>query len=252
MTPGMKMMMVEKARRESQDNRYRHDESMENRYRYDGDMENRRTRKVDIGYEETRGGYEPESRNRRRYKNGRFAPRQDGGSMEMENTMPWYDDPQRRYDWPRQEDHGMESRYRMNDEGTRMVGFDGRTKGYETTNTMGGQKGREDPQTGHAGTMSHGRKQLDQKTAKEWVQEMGECFTMEETMEALKKRKCKCEPLEFWVIVNAMKSDYPKLAAKYGVDHMDFYADMAVEWLEDRDAKPGKAMNYYNYVVKHE
>ena len=251
MTPGMKMMMVEKARRESQENRYRHDEGMENRYRYDGDMENRRTRKVDIGYEETRGGYEPESRNRRRYRDGRFAPRNDNGSMEMERAVPWYEQAQNRYTGPKYEDRGMENRYRMNDEGGRMVGFEDRNRGYEANYSMGGQEGHSGNMA-HGGAMSRERRHLDQKTAKEWVQEMGESFSMEETMEALKKRKCKCEPLEFWVIVNAMKSDYPKLAAKYGVDHLDFFADMAVEWLEDRDAKPGKAVNYYNYVVRHE
>jgi hypothetical protein len=75
---------------------------------------------------------------------------------------------------------------------------------------------------------------------------------MEQTTKAMHARKLHCDPVEYWVIVNAMRSDYPKLAAKYGVDHMDFFADMAVEWLEDEDARPGKAENYWKCVVNHE
>lgn len=229
MTPGMKMMMMERIR-----------ENMEmpktGGYRM---PENRRDRKVGIDYEETYAGYEPESRGRRRYRDGRYAPRQEmdeGHPMENRYNEPWGERPE----------------YRRNDDGNRMAGFDA---GYQPEHGMrmsgNGEKHRK-PEMGHSEGMEREQKNLDQHTAKEWVEDMGECFTMEETMEALKKRKCRCDPLEFWVITNAMKSDYPKLGAKYGVDHIDFYADMAVEWLEDRDAKPGKAANYWKYIVKHE
>lgn len=246
MTPGMKMMMLDKTRKNS---------GREPEYRKDGEMDGRRDRRVDIQYEEIRGGYEPESRNRRRHQNGRFAPTQED-RMEVIDYMPRSGEPEDRYNGPRYRDEGyrMGGGYRMNEEGNRMVGFDG-GRMYDDGYSMrmhGGGEGESKTMMGHADSMEHGSKHLDPHTAKKWVEAMGECFTMEETMEALKKRKCKCEPLEFWVIVNAMKSDYPKLAAKYGTDHLDFYADMAVEWLEDRDAKPGKAMNYYQNVVKHE
>lgn len=241
MRPGMKMMMLDRARRGN-------DPGMQDR---SGGMENSRNRRFE--YEETRNAFEPENRNRRRYRDGRFAPRNDGGSMEMEDR---YNGPENRYDGPESRHNGPRyayGGYRMNEDGDRMVGFDGGSNAYDNGSMRmhGGESKHSKHQMGHGESKEQERKHLDQETAKEWVEDMGECFSMEETMEALKKRKCKCEPLEFWVIVNAMKSDYPKLAAKYGVDHIDFYADMAVEWLEDRDAKPGKAMNYYNYVVKH-
>ena len=104
----------------------------------------------------------------------------------------------------------------------------------------------------------HG-KTMDRETAKRWVGGMvdenghkGEYYTMEQTNKVLKDRGWHCDPVEFWAAVNAMRSDYVKMAEKYGVHHIDFYADLAAEWLKDPDAKPGKAMNYYNYVVKHE
>ena len=273
MTPGMKMMMMERARQSG-------DPGMNGRH----GMENQRNRRFE--YEETKSAYEPENRGRRRYQNGRFAPRNDGTFMEMENRHDGpenrYSAPENRYNGPRYTDGG----YRMNEDGGRMAGFEGGYDGgrmdydrrmnfqaihqspaaaesfaigsltspaLRATSPQGEVWGS--PKTdrmGHGESHGQEQKHLDQHTAKKWVEAMGESFSMEETMEALKKRKCRCEPLEFWVIVNAMKSDYPKLAAKYGVDHIDFYADMAVEWLEDRDAKPGKAMNYYRNVVRHE
>lgn len=260
MTPGMKMMMIDRARRSETENRYRYDRGMEDRYRYDRGMENRGGRKVEIEYEDTRDSMEPESRNRRRYRDGRFAPRQEDESLEM-SRWPMYPTPRERYEMPenryemaeerretprsRYNGGGQENNFRRDGDGTRMLGFTG---GYSMEMHGGGQAAHK---MGHGGSMEQESRHLDQHTAKEWVEDIGECFSMEETMEALKKRKCKCEPLEFWVMVNAMKSDYPKLAAKYGVDHLDFYADMAVEWLEDRDAKPGKAMNYWKHIVKH-
>ena len=225
MTPGMKMMMLERVREKPE---------MPRTGGYP-EPENRRDRKVGIDYEETYAGYEPESRNRRRYRDGRYAPRQEMDGyypMESRYNEPWGERPE----------------YRRNDDGNRMAGFD---MGYDMK-SHGDTRKQSKTEMGHGESMEHNMKNLDQHTAKEWVENMGECFTMEETMEALKKRKCRCDPLEFWVITNAMKSDYPKLGAKYGVDHIDFYADMAVEWLEDRDAKPGKAANYWKYIVKHE
>lgn len=252
MTPGMKMMMLDKARKSGET------PGMNYRYGMDEQPMNRGYKRKSNGrFAPHSGGTEMEIENRFRDRRerehhdpGRHAPmraRYDGGSMggyEMTDRMPpAYDmEPEGRYNGPRYRDDG----YRMNEDGGRMAGFDG---GYGMR-MHSGAGGQSKAMIGHA--ESHESKHLDQKTAKKWVEAMGESFPMEETMEALKQRKCRCEPLEFWVIVNAMKSDYPKLAAKYGVDHIDFYADMAVEWLEDRDAKPGKAMNYYRNVVRHE
>jgi hypothetical protein len=111
---------------------------------------------------------------------------------------------------------------------------------------------------GHAYMKEHHGKVMDRATAKEWVDSMedghghhGMYYTIEQTNQVLKSRNWNCDPVEFWAIMNAVRSDYGKVAEQNGVDHMDFYADLAGAWLKDPDAKPGKAMNYYNYVVKH-
>ena len=57
---------------------------------------------------------------------------------------------------------------------------------------------------------------------------------------------------EFWAAMNMMYSDYAPAGLKYGVDRPEFYADLAKEFLFDKDG-PGpsaKLSAYYNAVVK--
>lgn len=58
--------------------------------------------------------------------------------------------------------------------------------------------------------------------------------------------------LEMYAIMNAMYADYHHVAKKFGVDRDEFYACMAKAWLEDADAVPDKAAQYYAHVVNHE
>lgn len=59
------------------------------------------------------------------------------------------------------------------------------------------------------------------------------------------------EMAEFWAVLNATYSDVSKVAKKYNVDRSDFYANLAKAlFLEDEDAKPGKPMLYYEYLVE--
>jgi hypothetical protein len=55
---------------------------------------------------------------------------------------------------------------------------------------------------------------------------------------------------EFYAIINAMYSDYSKVAKKHGVDRPEFYADLAKAWLNDEDAMEGKAALYYECIVR--
>ena len=56
--------------------------------------------------------------------------------------------------------------------------------------------------------------------------------------------------IEFYAIINAMAADYGKVAKKFSVDKVDFYAELAKAWMDDEDAVPGKAAAYYEYIVK--
>lgn len=60
---------------------------------------------------------------------------------------------------------------------------------------------------------------------------------------------------EDWhITMNAMYSDYSKVADKYGVGMAEFYADMAKAFLFDKDAASPKAKleGYYHGVVERE
>lgn len=58
--------------------------------------------------------------------------------------------------------------------------------------------------------------------------------------------------IEFFAVMNALYSDYCKVAKKYGVDKVDFWADLAKAFMHDKDAEPGKVALYYECIAKHD
>lgn len=97
---------------------------------------------------------------------------------------------------------------------------------------------------------------LTQVQARSWVSGMenadgttGAHWTMEKTEEVRKQCGIPCEPLEFWVAMNMIHSDYCKVAEKLGVNNLEFYACMAKAFLEDKDARPDKLARYHEYIA---
>lgn len=180
---------------------------------------------------EQRDRYDVDQR-RRRYDNGRFAPRN-----EMDGDM----------DMAGEEMSGGEEMYggAMN-----VIGFDTRTRMGGSKKKSGGQK---------RGYASGGEgEEFDEKKAREWTHRMknadgtqGEKWSMEQARQVMMQRGIKAEPAEFYAILNAMYSDYSKVAQKHGVSGIDFFADLAKAWLDDEDAVEDKAAMYYECVVKH-
>lgn len=58
--------------------------------------------------------------------------------------------------------------------------------------------------------------------------------------------------VEFYAVMNALYTDYCKVAKKYGVDKVDFWADLAKAFMHDKDAGEGKVKKYYEYIAKHD
>lgn len=58
--------------------------------------------------------------------------------------------------------------------------------------------------------------------------------------------------VEFWLVVNMMKSDYQDMGAKYAGNAVDFYAGLAKDWLHDKDAVPNKLKMYKKYIAQKE
>lgn len=104
---------------------------------------------------------------------------------------------------------------------------------------------------------------LTPERAKAWVESMegtdperkkGGRWTMEEAKTLAKKAGWTLEGdklAEFYAIINAMYSDFFQVAQKYGVAAPEFFVDLAKAWIDDKDAKEGKAGLYWKYVVKH-
>lgn len=79
----------------------------------------------------------------------------------------------------------------------------------------------------------------------------GAHWNMEQSKQVMAQRGIECDPVEFWVALNAMYSDYAMVAKELGVNTIDFYAKMAKAFLDDEDAMPNKLTRYYEHVVKH-
>lgn len=104
------------------------------------------------------------------------------------------------------------------------------------------------------GGMDH--KDLTKEDALKWAGRMrnedgttGPHWSMEQTEQVRKQRSIDCDPLEFYVTMNMMYSDYCRAAEKVGASSLDFYAYMAKAFLDDKDAAHNKLARYYHCVV---
>lgn len=93
--------------------------------------------------------------------------------------------------------------------------------------------------------------------AEQWVAGMenadgtrGAHWSMEDTEKVREAHGIAEAPLKWWVTMNMMYSDYCGAAAKLGIGSMEFYIWMARAFLDDRDARPGKLAQYYEYIVQ--
>ena len=185
-------------------------------------------------------------RGREHYNNGRYAP--------MRNAMDDYET-RNAYDQdvpPIHENNGTGYRY---EDGSRMIGFSsGKMRMGHESHHVDELELRRNQMSG--GSKGHARP-MDRQLAQEWVRGMkhadgssGEHWTYDQTTQVMKQRNIDCEPAEFYAIMNAMWSDYGKVAEKFGVDNIDFWAELSKAWLMDKDSMQDKAALYYDCIVK--
>ena len=183
-------------------------------------------------------------RGREHYDDGRFAPMRsemDEDDMEGHYT-PYYPSPV----WG---DPGMGI----------MAGFNGERgfrsdAGYPRMNEMDSRHGM--MQSGGARGMEV--MPMDKRTAEEWVSRMknadgstGPHWTMEKTRQLAQQKGIDENPVEFWVTMNMLYSDFGKAAQKHGLqNNVDFFVDMAQAFLDDKDAQEDKLARYYQYIAK--
>lgn len=170
-----------------------------------------------------------ESRRRRRDRRGRFM-------SEMDEDFEDYDRP-RQIGFRYEDDMG---RYRARADYPRM------NEGEHRTGKM---------EMGRGESKRH--KGMSRRVAEQWTESMknadgstGPHWSMDQTKQVMQKRDIDCEPVEFWVTMNMLYSDYSKVVKAHGITSVDFYADMAKAFLEDKDAVEDKLMAYYEYCVE--
>lgn len=95
------------------------------------------------------------------------------------------------------------------------------------------------------------------EVAAEWVHNMtrsdggrGPKWKYEDAERLMQESKIDCDPMEFWVAINAVYSDYGKVCKMFGMTKDEFWAKMAEAFLCDEDAVEDKLMAYFECVVE--
>lgn len=211
-------------------------------------------------------------RGREHYDNGRFAPRNDLGNVDGDYYGPYSrNEPygersgaeRREREVRPQNEREMHNRWDGGNEGGRMnvIGFDRPQEmqsHYPTRiDYAQGDEMERRPSMKMAGGAMGAEMALTPEIAKEWVKGMhnedgtrGEHWNMEQVKKLMAQKGIEFNAAEVYAIINALYSDFCKVFKKYNITSPEFYLDLAVAWLNDTDAKPGKAMNYYECIVK--
>lgn len=130
---------------------------------------------------------------------------------------------------------------------------------------MEGQHEREPIRFGGMVAMEGGKRsgnhKLTREMAEEWVENLegsdpntprGAKWTMDQVKPLATKYGIPTEGekfYEFWAVMNAMYSDYFTIAKKYNLVNADFFADLSMAFINDKDAVKGKTAMYYECIV---
>ena len=185
----------------------------------------------------------------------RLEEERDRREREMERRLRKLEDGNDRYPYyPQEENRYIDPypipRYPDVENGRRMpqIGFsqngdwDKRSKQYE----RGGANSR---------SIKMPRQHLTHDEAEEWCDSMvnadgtkGPHWTYEQASQLMAQRGIDCDPMDFWVTLNMMHSDYSKVAKAYSTNNPNFYADMAAAFLCDEDAVKDKLVQYWEHI----
>lgn len=107
------------------------------------------------------------------------------------------------------------------------------------------------------GRYGYKHEKMKRDIAEKWVHgmknadgSMGGHWTFDQTYQLMKQRNIDCDPVEFYAVMNMLWSDYGKVAEKFGVSNVEFWAELSKAFLMDKDAEDEKLMLYYECIVK--
>lgn len=210
MSPGMKMMMMDKVRKTEQ---YPRSE-------YGGGTDRRM-----IGYDRD---YQTENR-RRRDSRGRYMM---GGNPRMMDDDYDEEDMRSQTWYPPHMMHGNGSRYGFGDVYAHIQAPNAMNRPGMMESDMSA------PIDEHTARMWVGK------------MDGGEHFKLEHTEQQRMAVCPDCDRFEFYVAMNAMWNDYCETAKKMNIDRPDYYAHLAKDFLKDKDAKPHKLRRYMEHIAK--
>ena len=100
--------------------------------------------------------------------------------------------------------------------------------------------------------MKHVHRQFTEEDSKEWVSHMNPParWTMEQTTAVMHQRGYDHKPCEFYAVMNMLASDYGKTMAKYNADRPEIWADLAHDWIDDKDVPDNKVGKYWRDIVE--
>lgn len=99
--------------------------------------------------------------------------------------------------------------------------------------------------------------EFDRETAMQWAERMqnadgstGPHWTMEQTTAVMVSKGYHYDPAVWYAAMNMVYSDYFSVAKKHGVNTVEFYADMAEAFLDDKDAGgPEEKISAYYHCI---
>lgn len=182
-----------------------------------------------------------EERDRREREMERRLRKLEGGN----DRYPYYPQEENRYidPYPIPRYPDVENGRRMPQIGFSQTGsWDDSSRQYE----HGGASGK-------AVMMPHPH--LTRDEAEEWCDRMknadgttGPHWSYDQATQLMTQRNLTCNPVDFWVALCMMYSDYSKVARAYSADNPNFYADMAAAFLCDEDAVKDKLVQYWEHI----
>ena len=275
MRPGMRLLMMEKARentrRDGMGRRMESTDMTMGGYGMESNQGGQMRNEMQMG------GYGAESRFRDRrgrehYDNGRYAPMRNemgyegpyssGNRYDIDVNRYEYEAPEGNY---RNEMRGGRNGDRRGDTRMEMGGYEDMGMNQERMESRRNPVGfaarfdspgssdasyqrmdemshRSGSKMDHGGAMSHQMPKFDERMAKEWVSRMenedgtrGPHWTMDQTTKVMEQRGIKEDPAKFYAALNMMYSDYCEVAKKINANNMDFFAEMAKAFLKDKD-----------------
>lgn len=105
----------------------------------------------------------------------------------------------------------------------------------------------------------HEHYRMTMDDARRWAEKMknadgtsGPHWTIAQTEQVKRENGMRCNAAEFFAVMNAIYSDLCVALKECGISehNTDCYAKLAHAWINDQDAKEGKAKRYLEFIVK--